>query len=272
MKISEYTLKHLSKAVCGDASYTPYVRGYDLVIDFNKYGFNDTYDAGFPSRWKYTEDKLRELNGTDAIRQIIEDIVDPRRYHGLNMNVDDAAKEINEIIKFDEIELKKSGDFYKVASLNGVLIQPETIKQINHDFINEQIQKCQKKITEDDFNGAITNARSLLEAIFIEIIERNDAEEVKNDGDVENLWKRVKKIMKLEIDKATLPDYVFQILSGIDTAIKGLAGLSNNAGDRHATKFNTKKHHAKLAVNLAMTISDFLIDSWQYQATKTTNA
>ncbi len=39
-------------------------------------------------------------------------------------------------------------------------------------------------------------------------------------------------------------------------------------GDRHANKFNTKKHHAKLAVNLAMTISDFLIDSWNYQADK----
>jgi len=74
--------------------------------------------------------------------------------------------------------------------------------------------------------------------------------------------------MKLEIDNTTLPDYVIQILSGIDTAIKGLAGLSNNAADRHANKFSTKKHHAKLAVNLAMTISDFLLDSWNYQQLK----
>ncbi|MBK9794725.1 MAG: abortive infection family protein [Sphingobacteriales bacterium] len=71
--------------------------------------------------------------------------------------------------------------------------------------------------------------------------------------------------MKLEINKETLPEYVIQILSGIDTATKGLAGLSNNAADRHANKFNTKKHHARLAVNLAMTITDFLIDSWNYQ-------
>jgi Abortive infection C-terminus len=74
--------------------------------------------------------------------------------------------------------------------------------------------------------------------------------------------------MKLEIDKETLPEFVVQILSGIDTAIKGLAGLSNNAGDRHANKFNTRKHHAKLAVNLSMTIADFLIDSWNYQTIK----
>ncbi len=265
MKISEFTLKHLAKAVCGDASYTPYIKGYDLVLYFNKYGFNETYGDGFPSRWKYTEDKLRELNGKDAIRQIIEETVDPRRFHELDINVEDAVEQINDILKFDKYELRKVGDFYKLSDLTGTLIKPETSKEINHDFINEQIDKCYKKIFESDFNGAITNARSLIEAIFIEIIERSEGREVRNDGDIDNLWKRVKKIMKLEIEKDTLPEYVVQILSGIDTAIKGLAGLSNNAGDRHATKFNTKKHHAKLAVNLSMTISDFLIDSWQYQ-------
>jgi hypothetical protein len=74
--------------------------------------------------------------------------------------------------------------------------------------------------------------------------------------------------MKLEIDKETLPEFVIQILSGLETSIKGLAGLSNNAGDRHANKFRTRKHHAKLAVNLSMTISDFLIDSWDFNLSK----
>lgn len=268
MKISEFSLNNLAKAVCGDSRYTPYVKGYELVTYFNKYGFNNTYEAGFLTRWKYTEDCLRELNGKDFIRQIIEETVDPRRYHGLGIAVEEAVKQINDFLKYDKFELRKIGEFYKITDLKGSIVQPETVRQINHDFINEQINKCQKKIFEEDFNGAITNARTLIESIFIEIIERHDNKEVKNDGNVENQWKLVKKIMKLEIDNTTLPDYVIQILSGIDTAIKGLAGLSNNAADRHANKFSTKKHHAKLAVNLAMTISDFLLDSWNYQQLK----
>jgi hypothetical protein len=268
MKISEFTLGHLAKAVCGDYTYTPYIKGLELVRFFNKHGCNDTYEHGFPSRWKYTEDKLRQLNGTDTIRQIIEEIVDPRRFHGLPLVVDNAVKEINDFLKYDKFELRKVGDFYKLADTKGVIIQPDTANGIHHEFVNEQIEKCQKKIFDGDFNGAITNSRSLIEAIFIEIIERYEGKEIRNDGNVENLWLQVKKIMKLEIDKSTLPESVIQILSGINTAIKGLAGLSNNAGDRHANKFSTKKHHAKLAVNLAMTISDFLIDSWNYQADK----
>lgn len=268
MKISEFTLSHLSKALCGDNPSTPYMKGHELVNFFNKYGYNETYGQGFPARWKYAEDKLRELNGSDKIGQIIEEIVDPRRFHGLSTTVESAVNEINDFLKYDKFELRKVGDFYKLTDTKGTLIQSDTAKEINHEFINEQIEKCKKKILDNDFNGAITNARSLIEAIFIEIIERHGKKEIKNDGNVENQWTQVKKIMKLEIDKSTLPDYVIQILSGIDTAIKGLAGLSNNAGDRHANKFNTKKHHAKLAVNLAMTIADFLIESWNYQAEK----
>ena len=268
MNLSEFTLINLTKAVCGDALYTPYMKGHEIVHFFNKYGFNEVYGAGFPSRRRYTEDKLRELNSSDIIGQIIEETVDPRRFHNLPIKVEDAVTELNELLKFDKFELRKSGDFYKLVNLNGQLIQPETVKKINHDFINQQIEKCQSKIQEEDYNGAITNARSLVEAIFIEIIERHDKQEVKNDGDVENLWRRVKKIMKLDIDKETLPDFVFQIISGLDTSLKGLAGLSNNAGDRHANKFKTKKHHAKLSVNLSMTIADFLMDSWNYQVEK----
>ena len=48
-----------------------------------------------------------------------------------------------------------------------------------------------------------------------------ESKEIKNDGDIENLWKKVKKIMRLEIDKDSLPDYIVQILSGIDTSVKG---------------------------------------------------
>ena len=268
MKISELSIEHLGKIVCGDNPYFPYLKGHELVKFFNKFGFIDTYEQGFPTRWRYAEDKVRELNGTNKLRKLIEEIVDPRRFLDWGFNVDKAVGEINRFLTFDNFQLIKYGEFYKISDPKGILIQPETTKNIDHKFINEQIEKSQKKIFEGDFNGAITNARSLIEALFIEIIEREEKAEIKNDGNIENLWSRVKKIMKLQIDKTVMPDFIIQILSGLDTSIKGLAGLSNNAGDRHANKFETKKHHAKLAANLAMTLSDFLLDSWNYQNSK----
>lgn len=65
-----------------------------------------------------------------------------------------------------------------------------------------------------------------------------------------------------------MPPTTIQILSGLDSITGGLAGLSKNSGDRHANKFKTMKHHAKLAVNSSMTLVDFLLDSMEYQNNK----
>ena len=92
---------------------------------------------------------------------------------------------------------------------------------------------------------------------------------MKNDGNIMNLWSRVKKALKIDLSKDEVPDFIFQILSGLSSSVNGLAGLSNNASDRHANKFNTKRHHAKLAVNSTMTLCDFLIDVFNERAKKT---
>lgn len=167
---------------------------------------------------------------------------------------------INKLIEFDGLALKKRGKIYKVVATEEKLVFGSTITSIDHEFIQDQIAKCQDKIQNNDFSGAITNARSLLEAVIIYAIENIERVEIKNDGNLENLWTRCKKALKISFERTEIPDFVFQTLSGLDTVVKGLSGISNNAGDRHANKFNAKKHHAKLAVNSSMTLSEYIID------------
>jgi hypothetical protein len=260
MKISNKVTKQLGKLIAGDTAIAPYLTGPQLVDFFNECGFDDVYGNGFPSRWVYATDKITESNGTDKLRTIIEEFLDPRRFGGNEELVDKIIIEINRLIKYDGFGLIKNGTQYRIADIEGNFIKPEAAKAIGHEFIDEQIKKCQQKIAADDFNGAITNARTLTEAILIHVIESVEKVEIKNDGKVLGLWSRAKKALKIDLKKDEIPDVVFQILAGLDTAINGLAGLSNNAGDRHANKFNTKRHHAKLCVNLAMTLGDFLID------------
>ncbi len=265
MKLSEYSIQNLAKGDCG---FTRYLSGPNLVLLFNKYGFADVYEQGFPSRWKYTEDNLREMNGKDSLRMLLEEILDPRRFYDTDLDVDAAVKSVNDCLKYDKYEVKSVDGFYKIYDSTGVIVQAETTKAIDHDFAREQIEKCNQKILTQDYGGAITNARSLVEAILIEIIEQLEDVKMKNDGKLDNLWKRVKKLMKLNIEKTNMPDTIIQILSGLDSIIYGLAGLSNESSDRHATKFKVKMHHAKLAVNSATTICDFLLDSLSYQTNK----
>ena len=260
MKISNKVTRQLGTLIAGDTSVAPYLTGVDLVDFYNDCGFDEIYGEGFPSRWKYSTDKIIEANDSDKLRKILEEFVDPRRYGGRDEIVENIVKEINLLLKYDGYELVKRGNLYKVADIQGNYIEPETLRTVGHEFVDEQIEKCLQKISSEDFNGAITNARTLTEAVLIHIIETVEGAEVKNDGNILSLWTRAKKALKIDLKKDEIPETVFQILSGLDTALNGLAGLSNNAGDRHANKFKTKKHHAKLSINVAMTICDFLID------------
>lgn len=260
MKISNKVTKQLGTLIAGDTTTAPYLTGMNLVDFYNECGFDDVYGEGFPSRWKYSTDKIVESNGTDRLRKILEEFVDPRRYGGNDETVERIVNDINLLIKYDGFGFVKKGNLYKITDTKGNYIEPQSLKTVGHEFVEEQIEKCQQKISSDDFNGAITNARTLTEAVLIHIIEKIEISEVKNDGNLLNLWARAKRALKIDLKKDEIPDTIFQILSGLDTSLNGLAGLSNNAGDRHATKFKTKRHHAKLAVNLAMTTCDFLID------------
>ena len=56
-----------------------------------------------------------------------------------------------------------------------------------------------------------------------------------------------------------------EILMGFLAIINGFASISNNIADRHATAKHPKQHHAKIAVNSAMVICEFLLDSFEYQ-------
>jgi hypothetical protein len=206
---------------------------------------------------------------SDDVETVINDI-----YIFLPLKLYKAIDQLTVSTKAVEDTLREigqsQGDYYRNIEWKPMLPTArvkavESVIIVDHNFINEQIAKCRSKLEQADYNGAITNARSLVEAVCIELIERSEGKEVRSDGNLINLWAKTKKIMNLEIGKTDLPETVTQILGGLDTAVKGFAGLSNNAGDRHANKFKTRLHHAKLAVNLALALSDFLFESADYQ-------
>lgn len=271
MKLSRRSIEHIGKLITGDGGYSPYRSGPQLVKYFVEFGANDYYEKGFPSRWQYTEDKLRQFNDSPAMRKIIEGALDARDFNETDFFVEDAVRTVNEYLVYDGYELVKEGRIYRIRDTQGRLVEAEAISETEHERAHQQIEKCRTKIEAGDFDGAITNARTMLETIMIGIIEEHTGEERKNDGDVTKLYKEVKNILNLN-PTTELPMTAKQILSGLNSIIHGLAGLSNEFGDRHANKNTARKHHAMLAVNSAMTLSDFLLDSKLYQVQKKVKA
>lgn len=279
MKLSERSIKRLQEIITGDAKLSAYRSGPQLVEFFNEHGSNHVYKAGFPSRWVFAEACIREANDTPKLKNIILAALDPRDYMGKTyydseslthkpVSIENAVKHLNDFFQFDGYEIYPYKNGYNIRETNGseVIFEHQLDdSKVSYAFISEQIEKCRNKIADKDFDGAITNARSLIEAVLIHIEEHFDNNAPKYDGDLPKLYKRVQKHLNLAPDNQEIDDNLKQTLRGFINIINGLSGLSNRMGDRHVREYKPAKHHATLLVNSAMTLCNFIFDTYIYQ-------
>lgn len=142
-------------------------------------------------------------------------------------------------------------------------IECKGLKEVGFEYIKEQIEKCEDKIMNHDYDGAITNARTLLESVCLFILEENRIS-YKSDGNITKLYKEVSKVLKM--DPSLFEDDCFkQILSGIISIINGLSNLRNVISDAHGRSktnyYKPTKQQAILAVNVAKVISEYIYES-----------
>lgn len=112
---------------------TEYRTGPKLVAFFNNLGFRDSYGQGFPSRWIYTDEKLRKLNGTPELDKCIKNLLSP----------------INFIDKYDDLK-KHIDSFNAFFAYDGWKIELVG-KEITFKKAGEVKIETKQEITEDEF-------------------------------------------------------------------------------------------------------------------------
>lgn len=272
MKLSARSVQALAKIITGDSGLSPYRSGPKLIEFFNELGGEDRYGPGFPTRWKYAEDKIYESNDTPKLLAIIRSVFDPRDFLDAQKDVVPALEHLNQRIKFDGYMVIRDGDFIKIRDIDGQMVDMASPFQGSskdtHVFIDEQIQKSENKIQEGDYDGAITNARALLEAVLSEIEKQYDPTAQEYDGDMIKLYRRVQKHLNLDPARPDIDSTLKQVLSGLISIASGLAGLRNKMSDAHVRSYKPMKHHAVLVVNASKTMANFLFETMAYQRTK----
>ncbi len=251
MKISERSISALAKIVTGDSQISPYKSGPVLVRLFNEFGADDVYGQGFPSRWYYTEEKIRSINGTEHLPALIRTVLDPRDWLKFEKPCQEAVAYLNDYLKFDGFEIVRDGEFFSVRNLTGGAVAfdypSQASREVNQLFIDQQIRKCDRKLSENDLDGAITNARSLLEAVLSEVEQDLSPQSPPPcDGDLVKLYKRVQRLLNLEPSRTDIAGPLKQVLGGLASVVSGLAGLRNKMGDAHVRSYQPAKRHAVL--------------------------
>jgi hypothetical protein len=273
MQISARTITALQKVLTGDPldhggrAVAPYRKCPDLMRFFHEFGFNDVYTwgGGQPTRWVYAEERIRDLSGKADLRRVIETAVDPLHFAETEFPVTGAVEHLNRYLARDGFELRPAGDRYRLhatgASLATASELESAVEAGSMEFVREQIDKCQAKLGTLDHDGAVTNARSMLEAVLLEIEKRTVPPSAPYDGDLVKLYRRVQKALNLDPARPDIPDSLKQVLTGLVSLVNGIAAARNQMGDAHARKYKPMAHHARAVINGALTVADFVLAS-----------
>lgn len=140
MIISQKTIEKLRKLINED---TEYRSGPKLVAFFNQYGFRDVYGNGFPSRWMYTEEKIRALNGTPELDRCIKAVFAPVNFIERFSELDALIADFNKYLCFDGWSVIRKGSEISFSKATSVDVDREkekerTFNTTETDFLNAE--------------------------------------------------------------------------------------------------------------------------------------
>jgi len=284
MRISAKTIERLVEIITGNTEKSPYRSGPQLIEFFRDFGERDLYGQGFPSRATYAQEKLRKFNDTGTMKKIVSSAFDFFGEDGLNP--EEQAEAFNRLLVRDGYRMVleyrsgwMEGDryveadpYFDVQPILPAAIVPEELAAISHNAVNEQISKANKRIAAGDYAGAIASSYTLTEHLLKLIRREAGVAFNENDGDIRALYKLVREPLNLNPGSESIASPLKPILDGFQKLVSGLYEISNKASDRHARRYNPAAHHAKLAVNAAFALCEFLVESRDYQRGRDTHA
>lgn len=189
MELSTKTLEKLREII--NADDTPdYRSGPKLVKFFNELGFKDSYGNGFPSRWVYTDEKLKKINGTPELDKCIKNVFAVINYIDRIDVLDSLIADFNKYLVFDKWRVVRDNETISIERLEKVIIEDSTSKHLNKEdeflkkffavdinklkldssiknIIQERLNEIEICVSQEAFLAALLLIGSVLEAILL---------------------------------------------------------------------------------------------------------
>lgn len=254
----------------------PYLSGPTLCDISNKFGLPVTYgwNGGAQSRWAYLDDLLahciqnkRESDllaflfskgqFVDKLRGQTPEVIE----YAYSQIVNAVINQINAILYFGGNELVQIEKVFVIRKLGStVSVSVPSVKTINRSYITDLSDRAMKDVMDGNYDSAITKSRTLLEEVFCYVIEKK-GNEPSESGDIGKLYNQVKQLYNMHQSK-DIDKRINGLLSGLEKILSAIAEMRNKGSDSHgvgAKRINIADHHARLFVNSAMTMADFIL-------------
>ena len=153
------------------------------------------------------------------------------------------------------------GDRFIVRKIGEKIeIQAPKIKSINREYIKSISSRAIEDIEKKNFDSAITKSRTLLEEVFCYAIEKK-GDTPTTSGNMSELYKQVKGHYNMHTDP-NVDRRINTLLSGLEKIVSSISEMRNKDSDAHgvgSARINIEEHHARLFVNSAVLMADFIL-------------
>ena len=227
--------------------------------------------------WVFSDSRLDLMGGPDdALLRFLCEMVHPA-VRPDSKEAKALVTTFNEHLLVDGWELVEgrpiSGrpTFVARRRASGAVVLPEPVHAtdvLSDEYVRELAGKCDSRLASDDLDGAVTVARTLLEAILSKLEIRLAGAKGNYKGDLPKQFKQVTKLLRMDEQRSDLDDRFKDVIRGLVMVANGLAPLRNKMSDGHARERKPAPHHARVVVNAAKTVSAFLVESYTYQIGK----
>ena len=236
----------------------------------------------WPDDWVFTDSRFELMHGADSILlRFLAEMLHPV-VRSDEEEVAKLASTFNEALRRDGYELyvaewisghgvygwRRMDSFHGSTPDLGLTSRPLTDPQVLQDHLD----RIRKDLTSDPA-AAINSCKNLVESLFKVILERSGVEYGVKD-DIPKLYRKVSVLLELNTEavdgSARGSEASTRILGSLVTAVQGMAELRNALGTGHgqSTRSKALARHARLALNAAVAISEFVLDTWQARIDK----
>ena len=252
-----YTLREIEMTF--DAGGLTPRKGYDPQVGGQRRSFVECYYANIDFSSAADIKKLLAVYG-----EVIENLqrVAERNPDGQNVTMSALLR------RMERDGFRYDNGRFVVAGQNAAMVHAPSLVQLTEESIQEHVEKARQKIANGDSAGAIANTYTLVEEFLKQLLRKTGTTFNESEGDIRALYKAVCTPLHLDPKGESLENYLKTILEGLQRQISGLFEVANKASDRHARLYNPAPHHARLAVNAAFTLCEFLLESFEYQQKK----
>jgi len=263
----------------------PYLSGPTLCDISNKFGLPVSYgwNGGAQSRWAYLDNLLEHCIKNNRASDLLSYLFSKGQFidklrgnnpdtieYAYTQIVNNVIGQINGTLYFGGNELVRIGNSFVIQKIGvTVTIAVPNVKTIDRTYISDISDRAMKDVLDGNFDSAITKSRTLLEEVFIYVIEKK-GEIASESGEIGKLYSQVKTLYNMHQSK-DIDKRINGLLSGLEKILSAIAEMRNKSSDSHGVgskRIAISDHHARLFVNSAMTMADFVLSVCEKQIKK----